>query len=90
MSILNVLRPRDNRSPCLTGRTYILVEGTEANRKPHEHELIVLRAILTSTFGSILDKTLSGAFLTSSMRSGPAANTIHLRKFAILNKPGLV
>jgi hypothetical protein len=33
---------------------------------------------------------LSGAFLTSSINSGPEIITIHLRKVATLNKPGLV
>ena len=36
---------------------------------------------------ALRDKTWSGAFLKSSMNSGPDASTLHLRNVAILNKP---
>ena len=46
--------------------------------------------VRTSLSGSILDKTSSGALLTSSICSKPVGTTTHFRKLAILNRPGLV
>jgi hypothetical protein len=44
------------------------------------------KALRTSIIAALIDKTSSGAFLTSSINSGPEASTIHLRNVAILNK----
>lgn len=47
------------------------------------------RAVHTSLRGSILDRTSSVAFLTSSISSEPETTTTHCLKVATLNRPGL-
>jgi hypothetical protein len=47
-------------------------------------------ALRTFLRSSLTERTSSGALLTSSISSDPPASTIHLRKLAILNRPGLV
>ena len=44
----------------------------------------------TSLIGSVIDRTLSGALLISSISWDPVAKTIHLRNWAILNRPGFI
>jgi len=61
-------------------------EGTMVFLVKHELTLVATR---TSDIGSVMDKTLSGAFLTSSMNSGPETSIIHVFKVATLNIPGL-
>jgi hypothetical protein len=49
-----------------------------------------IRMLRTSLRAALPERTSSGALLISSISSDPVASTIHLRKVAILNRPGLV